>query len=55
MLRENKITNDILQAFLGILQTELGSDLRPNGTTGRHEQLCDLFDTKTQQLEDGKW
>jgi hypothetical protein len=49
ILRKDKIT------FLGILETELGSDLKPIGTTDRHEQLCGLFDTKVQQLEDGKW
>lgn len=55
MLSNDKGKTEILQAYLEILESELGSKLKPSGTADRQEQLCQLLDAKTQELEDKKW
>jgi hypothetical protein len=55
MLSNDKTKTKILQAYLEILESELGSELKPSGTADRQKQLCQLLDAKTQELEDKKW
>jgi hypothetical protein len=55
MLSNDKRKTKILQAYLEILESELGSELKPSGTADRQKQLCQLLDAKTQELEDKKW
>jgi hypothetical protein len=55
MLSNDQRKRKILQAYLEILESELGSELKPSGTADRQKQLCQLFDAKTQELEDKKW
>jgi hypothetical protein len=57
---EQTLSNDerkrkIFQAYLEILKSELGSELKPSGTADRQKQLCQLLDAKTQELKDKKW
>lgn len=51
-LSEDNEKRKILQAYLDILESELGSKLKPSGTADRQKQLCQLLDSKTQELED---
>jgi hypothetical protein len=55
MLSKDKEKRKILKAYLEILGSELGSELKPSGSIDRQKQLCQLLDTKTQELEDKKW
>jgi hypothetical protein len=55
MLSNDKRKTKILQAYLEILESELGSELKLSGTADRQKQLCQLLDAKTQELEDKKW
>jgi hypothetical protein len=55
MLSNDKRKREIFQAYLEILESELGSGLKPSGTADRQKQLCQLLDAKTQELEDKKW
>ena len=55
MLSKDTEKRKILQAYLEILGSELGSELKPSGSIDRQRQLCQLLDTKTQELEGKKW
>jgi hypothetical protein len=55
ILSNDKRKREILQAYLGILESQLGSELKPSGTADRQKQLCQLLDAKTQELENKKW
>ena len=57
---EKKLTNDekkkeLFQAYLGILESQLGWKLKAGGTADRQKQLCQLLNDKTKELEDKKW
>lgn len=57
---EQKLMDDsnkskLWQSYLDILASELGSDLKPSGTDERQNQLCQLFEAKTQELEEKRW
>jgi ankyrin repeat protein len=45
----------LLQSAHEILGSELGSELLPIGAAGRQQQLSELFERKTSQLEKEKW
>jgi hypothetical protein len=45
----------ILHAYLEILKSQLGSELTERGTAARQEQMCQLLDTKVEELEKQKW
>jgi hypothetical protein len=53
-LSEDNEKKKIFQAYLEILESEFGTKLKPSGTADRQKQLCQLLDSKTQELED-KW
>ncbi|KAI9862582.1 MAG: hypothetical protein M1813_004434, partial [Trichoglossum hirsutum] len=55
MLSKDERKREVFQAYLGILESQLGSKLQPSGTADRQKQLCQLLDDKTQELEDEKW
>jgi hypothetical protein len=55
ILSNDQGKKEILQAYLEILESELGSGLKARGTVDRQEQLCELLDTKTRELEKRKW
>lgn len=44
----------ILHAYLEILKSQLGSELTERGTAARQEQMCQLLDTKVEELEKQK-
>jgi hypothetical protein len=53
-LSKDKGKKDLLQAYFGILESELGAKLEPRGTAYRQEHLNKLLDTKTRELEEKK-
>jgi hypothetical protein len=55
MLNDDKGKRKIWQTYLEILESELGSELKASRTADRQQQLCQLLDIKTQELEDKKW
>ena len=55
ILSNDQGKKEILQAYLEILESELGSGLKARGTVDRQEQLCELLDAKIRELEKKKW
>lgn len=55
ILSNDQGKKEILQVYLEILESELGSGLKARGTVDRQEQLCELLDAKTRELEKNKW
>jgi hypothetical protein len=55
LLYEDSTKKKIWHAFLEILQSELGSELKSSGTNERHLQLCQILDKKTQELQQKRW
>jgi N-terminal domain of NWD NACHT-NTPase len=55
ILSNDQGKREILQAYFEILESELGSGLKARGTADRQEQLCELLDAKTKELEKKKW
>ena len=53
-LKQDKKKREILDAYQKILKAEFGAKFNPSDSTGRQKQLCQLLETKVQDLKEHK-